>query len=442
MAKIGFISLGCPKNQVDSELMLEKLVSAGHEIVDCADGADAVIINTCGFIDAAKQEAIDNILEMGELKSRGAVGKVIVTGCLAERYKDDVLSEIPEADAVVGIGANGDIVSVVEKVLAGERFGVYPPKTGLPLCGDRLLTTDEWWAYLKISDGCSNRCTYCAIPDIRGPFRSRPIEEIVAEAEKLVAGGARELIVIAQDTTRYGEDLYGTPRLARLLEKLAAIEDLHWIRILYCYPDRLTDELLAVMRDNEKILHYIDLPLQHADGRILKAMNRHGDKASLLALIRKIRSYMPDCVIRTTFITGFPGEDEAAFETLSEFVEEARFDRLGCFAYSQEEGTPAAALEDQVDGELAAHRGEIIMEQQYDIFTDKQSDLIGTVVECVIESYDEEAGCYVGRTWMDAPEIDSSVSIVSSAVLTPGSFIKAEITGAEDYDLVGEYTEP
>ncbi len=438
MQKIGFISLGCPKNQVDSELMLDKLVKAGYEIASSAEEADAVVINTCGFIDAAKQEAIDNILEMGQLKEEGTIKKIIVTGCLAERYRDEILKEMPEVDAVMGIGANGDIVKTVEEVFAGDTVSLYPPKKDLPLCGERLLSTPPWWAYLKIADGCSNCCTYCAIPQIRGPMRSRSIESCVEEAKTLADKGVKELIVIAQDTTRYGEDLYGEPKLAALLRELVKIEGLRWIRLLYCYPDRLTDELLETIRDNDKVLNYIDLPLQHADGRILKAMNRHGDKETLLALIEKIRSYLPDVVIRTTFITGFPGEDEAAFEALSDFVEQAQFDRLGCFAYSREEGTAAAKMKNQVDPEIAAHRGEIIMEQQYDIFTDKQNDLIGSVQECVVDDYGDEPGEYLGRTWMDAPEIDSAVTILSKRPLTPGDFVSVEITGVNEYDLIGE----
>lgn len=441
MAKIGFISLGCPKNQVDSELMLSRLVSAGHEIVDSAENAEVVIINTCGFIDAAKQEAIDNILEMGALKEEGTLRKIIVTGCLAERYREDILREMPEVDAVVGLGANGDIVEMVERTLAGERVNAQAPKDRLPLCGDRVLSTPPWWAYLKISDGCSNCCTYCAIPSIRGKFRSRPMDSILVEAKRLAADGVKELIVIAQDTTRYGEDLFGEPKLAALLRELVKIDGIRWIRLLYCYPDRLTDELLETMRDEPKILPYIDLPLQHADGRILRAMNRRGDKESLLALIGKIRSYLPDVILRTTFITGFPGEDEEAFETLCDFVDKARFDRLGCFAYSREEGTKAAEMEDQIDHEIASQRGEIIMQQQYGIFTDRQRDLIGTVRTCVIEDYDEEAECYVGRTWMDAPEIDSAISVISGRELAFGEFVEVEITDTEDYDLIGEVVE-
>lgn len=439
--KIGFISLGCPKNQVDSELMLKKLSDAGFEIIDTAVGADVVIINTCGFIEEAKKEAIENILEMAQLKEDGEVGKIIVIGCMAQRYKDEILKEMPEVDAVAGIGINGDIVKFVEDVLAGEKEAEFPPKTALPLEGERILTTPEYWAYLKISDGCSNCCTYCAIPAIRGPFRSRTIESIVDEAQTLAANGVKELIVIAQDTTRYGLDIYGELKLADLLRELVKIDGIEWIRLLYCYPDRLTDELLEVMRDNDKILNYIDLPLQHADGRILKAMNRVGDKESLLALIKKIRSYMPDCIIRTTFITGFPGEDEEAFTTLSEFVEEAKFDRLGCFAYSAEEGTKAAEMPDQVDRETAQHRGEIIMEQQYDIFTDKQRDLIGTVHRCVVEDYDGYTDSYTGRTWMDAPEIDSTICFVSHKDLDVGDFVDVEITDTNEYDLIGEVVE-
>ncbi len=436
--KIGFISLGCPKNQVDSELMLKKLSDAGFEIIDTAFGADVVIINTCGFIEEAKKEAIDNILEMAQLKEDGDVGKIIVIGCMAQRYKDEILREMPEVDAVAGIGINGDIVQFVEDVLYGGKESEFPPKTALPLEGERILTTPDHWAYLKISDGCSNCCTYCAIPSIRGPFRSRTIESITAEAKVLAARGVKELIVIAQDTTRYGLDLYGELKLPALLRELVKIDGIEWIRLLYCYPDRLTDELLEVMRDNDKILDYIDLPLQHADGGILKAMNRTGDKESLTALIKKIRSYMPDCIIRTTFITGFPGEDEEAFTALSEFVEENRFDRLGCFAYSAEEGTKAAEMEDQVDRETAQHRGEIIMEQQYDIFTDKQRDLIGTVQRCVVEDYDRYTDSYTGRTWMDAPEIDSSICFVSRKDLDIGDFVDVEITDTNEYDLIGE----
>lgn len=435
--KIGFISLGCPKNQVDSELMLSKLDNAGFNIIDTAFGADIVIINTCGFIEAAKQEAIDNILEMVQLKEAGEVGKIIVIGCLAERYRDEILKEIPEVDAVGGIGVNGDIADFVNNVIKGEESSRFPEKEKLPLCGQRILTTPSHWAYLKISDGCENCCTYCAIPSIRGPFRSRTQEDIILEAKALAENGVKELIIIAQDTTKYGEDIYGKPVLDELLYKLNEIENIEWIRLLYCYPDRITDSLLKAMTECEKVLHYIDLPLQHASGKILKAMNRHGDAGTLLELIDKIRSYMPDCIIRTTFITGFPGETEEDFTVLSEFVKNARFDRLGCFSYSPEDGTPAEKLPDRVDAETAVRRGEIIMEQQFGIFSDKLQSLVGTVQKCIIEDYDGFSDCYSGRTWMDAPEIDSGINIVSGKELVIGEITDVLITAVNEYDLIG-----
>lgn len=435
--KIGFISLGCPKNQVDSEMMLEKLDRAGYEIIDTPIGADIVIINTCGFIEAAKKEALDNIFEMVELKKQGEIGHIIVIGCLAQRYKDEILKEIPEVDAVGGIGVNGDIVHFVENVLAGTEKSRYPKKSELPLCGARILSTPPYWAYLKISEGCSNCCSYCAIPAIRGPFRSRTIENIMEEAKELVESGVRELIIIAQDTTSYGEDIYGKPCLDKLLKELCTIDKLHWIRLLYCYPDRLTDSVLETMRDNDKILKYIDLPLQHASGKILKDMRRYGDADTLLALIKKIRSYMPNGIIRTTFITGFPGETEKDFEILSQFVNDAQFDRLGCFNFSPEEGTIAATLPDQIDNEVAVHRGEIIMEQQYNIFSKKLENLVGTVIECVVEDYDGYTDSYSGRTWMDAPEIDSAINFTSGKELDIGSFVNIKITDVNGYDLLG-----
>lgn len=420
--------------------MIKKLSDAGFEIIDSPMGADIIIINTCGFIEAAKKEAIDNIIEMGQLKADGEVGKIIVIGCMAERYRDEILSEMPEVDAVAGIGINENIVSFVEGVINGGAHSEYPEKTAMPLCGERILTTPGYWAYLKISDGCSNCCSYCAIPSIRGPFRSRKAEDIIAEAKKLAEGGVKELILIAQDTTRYGEDLYGRPALPELLGELDKIDGIEWIRLLYCYPDRITDELLSTIKNSKKVLHYIDLPLQHAHGGILRAMNRCGDEKTLAALIEKIRSYLPDCVLRTTFITGFPGEDENAFETLSKFVNDMRFDRLGCFAYSREEGTPAAEMENQVDAETAAHRGEIIMEQQYSIFTEKQKALIGSVQRCIVEDYDGYSDSYSGRTWRDAPEIDSAISFVSKKELEIGSFADVLITDINEYDLLGEAT--
>lgn len=435
---VGFISLGCPKNQVDAELMLSKIEKAGFNIVDVAYEADVVIINTCGFIEDAKKEAIDNILEMAELKKEGSIQRIIVTGCLAERYKDEIFAEFPEVDGVIGLGANADIVETVNAVMNDEQVGSFPEKEKMPLGGERLLTTPQHWAYLKIADGCSNCCTYCAIPSIRGDFRSRPMEEIVDEAEKLASDGTKEIIVIAQDTTRYGLDLYGELKLPELLRKLNKIEGLEWIRMLYCYPDRITDELIDTMASCEKVLHYIDLPLQHADGRILKAMNRTGDRESLEALIDKIRAKMPDVVLRTTFITGFPGEDEEAFNNLSEFIDDIMFDRLGCFAYSAEEGTPAAEMENQIDEEVRKHRADVIMEQQYDIFEFKQRKLIGETIKCIVEGYDAYTDSYFGRTWKDAPEIDSVVYFTGIGDFNEGDIVDVEIFDINEYDLMGE----
>lgn len=435
---IGFISLGCPKNQVDAELMLSKLVDAGYNIVDVAYEADVVIINTCGFIDDAKKEAIDNILEMAELKNEGSIQKIIVTGCLAERYQHEIATEFPEVDAVAGIGANGDIVETVRAVFEGERVENFPEKEKMPLGGDRLLTTPQHWAYLKIADGCSNCCTYCAIPSIRGGFRSRPMDEILNEAKQLASAGTKEIILIAQDTTRYGLDLYGELKLASLLRELDEIEGLEWIRLLYCYPDRITDELIDVMTYSKKVLHYIDLPLQHADGRILKSMNRTGDRESLTALIDKLREKMPDIVLRTTFITGFPGEDEDAFNNLAEFIDDIQFDRLGCFAYSPEEGTPAAGFDNQIDDEVKRHRADIIMEQQFDTMQYKQKQLIGSVIECIVEGYDAYTDSYFGRTWMDAPEIDSVIYFTGKGDYNEGDIVNVEVFDINDYDLLGE----
>lgn len=436
--KIGMISLGCPKNQVDAEIMLAKLAEGGFEITNDVDGADAVIVNTCGFIEDAKKEAIENILDMAELKKEGVIGKIIVTGCLAERYKEEILSEIPEIDAVVGIGSNADICEVCRRALSGETVETFGEKTCLPLSGERLLTTPPWFAYLKIAEGCSNHCTYCAIPSIRGEFRSRPAEEILEEAKDLAKSGVKELIVVAQDTTRYGEDLYGKSALPALLKALSQIEELQWIRVLYCYPERISDELLEVMASSDKLLNYLDIPIQHADAGVLKAMNRKGDKESLLALLQKIRKKLPDAVLRTTLITGFPGETEEAFETLCEFVKEAQFDRLGCFAYSTEEGTPAALLPDQIDEEVRKERGEVVMEQQYRIFEAKNEALVGQILPTVVEGYDAYTDSYFGRTWRDAPDIDGQVHFTCGYELHEGDFVEVEIFEVQDYDLIGE----
>lgn len=439
--KIGMISLGCPKNQVDAEHMLALMDAEGWEIVDYVDGCDAVIVNTCGFIDDAKKEAIENILDMVELKKEGIINKIIVTGCLAQRYKDEIVKEIPEVDAVIGIGANGDIIKTVEEVMSGvDTIENYPPQCDLPLEGQRILTTPHYWAYLKIGEGCSNRCTYCTIPSIRGNMRSRSMENVIDEAKQLAESGVKELILIAQDTTSYGLDLYGELKLPELLNELCKIDSIEWIRLLYCYPDRITDELIETMKNQEKVVNYIDLPLQHADDKILKAMNRRGDQALLRNVISKLRTEIPDVVIRTTFIVGFPGEGEEEFETLAEFVNEIEFDRLGVFTFSPQEGTPAFDMEDQVDDDIKTRRGEVIIQDQYSIMEEKNNEKIGKTYKVVVEEYDGYSDSYTGRTYMDAPEIDGLVKFTSHKDLDIGDFVDVEIFDVEDYDLIGEVT--
>lgn len=437
--KVGMISLGCPKNQVDAEHMLAMMDAEGWEIVDYVDGCDVVIVNTCGFIDDAKKEAIENILDMVELKKEGGISKIIVTGCLAQRYKEEIVKEIPEVDAVVGIGANGDIIKTVEEVMSGvDTIEKYPPQCELPLEGQRILTTPQYWAYLKIGEGCSNRCTYCTIPSIRGNMRSRSMENVIDEAKQLAELGVKELILIAQDTTSYGLDLYGELKLPELLNELCKIDSIEWIRLLYCYPDRITDELIETMKNQEKIVNYIDLPLQHADDKILKAMNRRGDQALIRSVISKLRSEIPDVVIRTTFIVGFPGEGEEEFETLAEFVNEIEFDRLGVFTFSPQEGTPAYDMDNQVEDDVKTRRGEVIMQDQYSIMEEKNNEKIGKTYKVVVEDYDGYSDSYTGRTYMDAPEIDGLVKFTSHKDLDIGDFVDVEIFDIEDYDLIGE----
>ena len=438
MIKVGMISLGCPKNQVDAERMLAIIDKNSFEITDCYDGADVVIVNTCGFIDAAKAEAIENILDMAELKKEGIIKKIIVAGCLSERYKDEIFTEMPEVDGVMGIGAINQVDSIIRRVLDGEKVFQMDDKYNLPLCGERILTTPSYWSYLKIADGCSNRCTYCAIPGIRGDYRSEEFDMVIEEAKQLAAAGTKELILIAQDTTAYGYDLYGEYRLPELLNSLCEIDGIEWIRMLYCYPDKITDELLDVMKNQPKVLHYIDLPLQHADDRILKRMGRKGDSAYLRNVISRIREAMPDAVIRTTFMVGFPGEDEEAFDNLAEFVNEIEFDRLGCFEFSPQEGTPAYNMPDQVDDKVKNHRGEIIMNDQLEIVNLKNDEKIGKIYRVLVEDYDGYSDSYSGRTYMDAPEIDGKINFTSSHDYNPGDFADVEVIGVNDYDLIGK----
>lgn len=437
--RVGMVSLGCSKNQVDAERMLYKIQKAGYQLIEDAALADIAIINTCGFIESAKQEAIETIFEFVALKNEGRIKKIVVTGCLSERYREEVSELIPESDAVVGIGCNEDIVSVLEKIMEGERVEAFDDKEKLSLTGGRVLTTLSFTSYLKIAEGCDNHCSYCAIPDIRGKFRSVPMENLLDEARKLASEGVRELNVIAQDTTRYGIDLYGKYMLPELLTELCKIEELKWIRILYCYPERITDELLDVMAKEDKIVKYIDLPIQHCDDAILKAMHRQGTEASLREVIKKIRDRVEGVVIRTTLITGFPGETEEQFNKLAEFVNEMEFDRLGCFPYSEEEGTPAAEMDCQIDEEVREHRAEIIMEQQSVIAEKKNNALIGKTLEVVTEGFDRYGECWFGRSAADAPEIDGKIFFTAPDKKPfPGCFVKVRIDDVLDYDLIGE----
>lgn len=436
---VGMISLGCAKNQVDAEIMLAALKEAGYSIKDDAALADAVIVNTCGFIEAAKQESIDEILELAKLKEEGQIKAIIVTGCLAERYREEVMKELPEADAVIGLGANGQIAQIVKEALEKKKPALFPEKNLLPLEGKRILGTPSYFAYIKIAEGCDNRCAYCAIPMIRGGYRSRRMENILSEAEVLVRDGAKELILIAQDTSRYGWDLYNRLALPELLRKLCAIEGLQWIRLLYCYPDSVTGELLDVMAEEPKIVKYMDLPLQHCSGSILRAMRRKGNRAELTALLRKIREKVPGIVLRTTLITGFPGETEEDFQELSEFIKEIRFERLGCFTYSREEGTPAAEMQNQVPEEIKQKRMDILMEQQASIMQEWGEKQIGRTLEVLTEGFDRYAECWFGRSRADAPDVDGKI-FFSPGKRKPryGEMLKVKITECMDYDLMGE----
>ncbi len=438
MIKVSMVSLGCPKNQVDAEMMLKTLFDEGIEICPEEAEADAIIINTCGFIEEAKKEAIENILEAAKYKKSGKCKALIVTGCLAERYKNDVTEEIPEVDVCVGIGSNKDIAKIVRSAVEDKAENTFGDKFNLDLNGGRILGGYPFSAYLKIADGCDNCCTYCAIPMIRGRMRSRKIEDCVSEAKKLAEGGVKELIVVAQDTTAYGTDIYGKPMLTELLKELVKIDKLHWIRTLYTYPERITDDLLDLMASEKKLLNYLDMPIQHINGEILKRMNRRGDKESINKLIEKIRTKIPDITLRTTLITGFPGETEEQFEELAEFVKATRFDRLGCFTYSAEENTVAAGMPDQVDEQTKVDRMESIMDTQLRISREKNEEKQGKTVEVLIEGYDDYIRCYFGRSEADAPDIDGKVFFISGRPLKIGDFVKVKINDTVEYDLLGE----
>lgn len=434
--KIGMISLGCPKNQVDGEMILKKLSEDGFDIVQKIEDADAMIVNTCGFIEDAKKEAIEAILEVAEYKNAGLISAIIVTGCLAERYQDEIIKEMPEVDAVAGIGANSDIVKICQKALCGIKTSIYPDKCYLPLDDERTVSTPPHWAYLKLSDGCDNKCSYCAIPGIRGGYRERSIESILKEANVLVENGVKELILIAQDTTKYGISLYGEYRLAFLLKELAKMDKLEWIRLFYCYPDKVTDELIDVIANEKKVCSYIDMPLQHCNEEILKAMNRSGSYASLKALIHKMKERIPDLSLRTTFMVGFPGETDAQFEELCEFVKETKFDKMGCFKYSPEEDTPAFDFPDQIDEAVKERRADVIMDIQYSVTENANKAKIGRVYKAVVDYKDGDN--YIGRSYLDSPEIDSGIIIHSDKEIAVGSFINVRITDYNGYDLIGE----
>ena len=436
--RVGMISLGCSKNQVDGEVLLATLQDDGFTIVNDLQQADAVIINTCGFVESAKKESIDEILNMAELKQNGSLEAIVVTGCLAERYQKEILKELPEVDGVVGIGGNPDIARILREIFEKkEQMGVFPSKLALPISGKRLQSTPKHYAYLKVAEGCDNCCSYCAIPLIRGKFRSRPMEEILDEAKELAQNGVRELIVIAQDTTRYGEDLYGRLALSELLEALCAIDGFHWIRVLYCYPERVTDRLLDVMASQEKVLPYIDLPLQHCSETVLENMYRSGSRESLTALIRKMREKVPGLILRTTFICGFPGETEEDFTQLAEFLREIRFDRMGCFPYSQEEDTPAAEFPDQIPEEEKQRRARILMENQMQIMQEMGESYLGETVEILTEGYDQESGLYYGRSQADSPDVDGAVVFTAEEPVEPGTFVWVKIEDCVGCDLSG-----
>ncbi len=438
--KVGMVSLGCPKNQCDAELMLAKIAEAGFKIVNEAGLADVVVINTCGFIQSAKEEAIEEIMEAISRKNDGINKKIIVTGCLAERYQKQMEEEFPEVDAVLGIAKNDDIVEAINSVMLDKRVISFGEKSCHNMEGERLLSTLPHYAYLRIADGCSNRCSYCAIPLIRGDMRSRTQEDIVKEAENLAKRGVKELVIVAQDVTAYGIDLYGKYALPELLKKLCGIEGIKWIRLLYCYPDRITDELIETIKSEDKILNYLDIPIQHCNARILKAMNRRGDEQSLRALFEKLRGEIPDIVLRTTLLTGFPGETEEEFSELAEFANDMRFERMGCFAYSAEEDTPAALMPGQLDDKEKQRRADILTEEQEIRMAEYYTEFIGKELEVVCEGYDRLSEMYFGRSMHFAPEIDGMIYFSCGKGMRAriGDFVKVEITDLMDNNLLGK----
>ena len=444
--KILFISLGCDKNLADSEEMLGLLTAGGHEITDDETQADAIVINTCCFIKDAKEESVETILEMAEYKKTGSCHALIVTGCMAQRYQKEIIEEVPEVDAVLGTTSYGDIVKALEEAVAGNHFEEFRDIDYLPDTGSkRVLTTGGHFGYLKIAEGCDKHCTYCIIPKLRGKFRSVPMERLIAQAEDMAEQGVKELILVAQETTVYGKDLYGKKSLHILLKKLCEIRGIRWIRILYCYPEEIYDELIETIRDEKKICHYLDIPIQHASDRILKRMGRRTSKQELIDIVGKLRKEIPDIVLRTTLITGFPGETEEDHEELKEFVDEMEFDRLGVFTYSPEENTPAAEMADQVPEEVKEERRDELMELQQEISYDRGQDRIGQELLVMIEGKVADESAYIGRTYGDAPKVDGYIFVQTGELLMTGDFAKLRVTGALEYDLIGvlsdEYTE-
>lgn len=444
--KIGVVSLGCPKNLVDSETMLGLIHEEKYEITNDPSEAEIIIVNTCGFIESAKEESINTILQMAEYKKSGSCKYIIVTGCLSQRYAEELFSELPEADAIAGVEVYDEIGSIIKRVMNGERFimlerskpdVIYTSKeTFLP----RILTTPSYTAYLKIAEGCDNCCSYCAIPKIRGPYRSKPMEQVLKEAKALADNGVKELIVVAQDTTRYGEDLPGGKLLlADLLKELNKIESLKWIRVMYCYPNNFTDELIETFASLDKVCKYVDLPLQHASNRLLASMNRYDTREEVETLLAKLRKHIPGIVIRTTFIVGFPGETDADFEELKEFVEQQRFENAGVFAYSQEEGTVAGAMPNQIPDEIKQERYHELMALQAQISEEIHKDTEGQTLEVLVEGIEEDgSGLHYGRSYREAPDIDGLVFIENPGDIKPGCFVKVNILQGFTYESVGE----
>lgn len=444
--KVLFISLGCDKNLADSEEMLGLLTGKGHEIVDSEEEAEVIVINTCCFIHDAKEESIENILEMAEYKKAGTCKVLIVTGCMAQRYKEEIIEEIPEVDAVLGTTSYMDILKAIDEACEGRHFQEFRDINELPEdSGRRVLTTGGHYGYLKIAEGCDKHCTYCIIPSLRGRFRSVPQERLIAQAEHMAEQGVKELILVAQETTMYGTDLYGKKTLHLLMKELCKIKGIRWIRVLYCYPEEIYDELIQVMKEEKKTCHYLDLPIQHASDRILKRMGRRTTRAQLTATIEKLRKEIPDIVLRTTLITGFPGETEEDHQELMEFVDEMEFDRLGAFTYSPEEGTPAETMEDQIPEEIKEERRDEIMELQQEISLEKGNDRIGQELLVMIEGKVSGESAYIARTYGDAPKVDGYIFVQTGELLMTGDFAKVRVTGALEYDLIGEladeYTE-